>query len=1241
MPIFTPLPDHTRPADALRQAITAATRIAEPEAVGRLLPAATLPAAQAAQVAAHAQKLVEQLRAQPASAGRQGLVQGLLQEFSLSSQEGVALMCLAEALLRIPDAATRDALIRDKLRGGDWQAHLGKSPSLFVNAAAWGLVMTGKLVDTHSESGLLSALKRMTAKGGEPLVRKGVHIAMRLMGEQFVMGETIEEALKRARELQAKGFRYSYDMLGEAALTADDAQRYMQSYVDAIDAIGKASNGSGIYEGPGISIKLSALHPRYSRAQTQRVMTELLPRVLQLCELARSYQIGINIDAEEADRLELSLDLLEQLAHAPSLAGWNGLGFVIQAYQKRCRYVIDYLVDLARRSDRRLMVRLVKGAYWDSEIKRAQIDGLSDYPVYTRKHHTDVAYIACARKLLAAPDAIYPQFATHNAQTVATIEALASTEAYSTGRYEFQCLHGMGEPLYRHVVEAEDRAARRPCRIYAPVGTHETLLAYLVRRLLENGANSSFVHRIADPNWPISDLIAAPADQTLTEGQNGSKIIGLPHPRIALPGDLLGEQRKNSDGLDLSDEHVLNGLAQSLNATQPAASTSTTNAITNPADHQQILGHVPDASAAQIAQALDAAAQAQSGWNATPVAQRAAALDAAADAYQARMQPLMSLLMREAGKTAANAVSEVREAIDFLRYYAAQMRRQDAAGLLAAGVGPVVCISPWNFPLAIFTGQVAAALAAGNVVLAKPAEQTPLIAIEAVRLLHAAGIPAAVLQLLPGQGETVGTPLVADARVAGVLFTGSTEVARILNRQTAQRLRPDGEPVALVAETGGQNAMIVDSSALVEQAVLDIVSSAFDSAGQRCSALRLLCVQGDCAERVITMLRGAMQELRCGNPAELATDVGPVIDAEAKAGIENHIAKLKAQGLRVHQSPISAELAAQGHFVPPTLIELNNLQSLQREVFGPVLHVLRYQRRALPQLLDGINALGYGLTMGLHTRIDETLEQVSQAAHVGNLYVNRNMVGAVVGVQPFGGEGLSGTGPKAGGPLYLPRLQQAAASPQQLLASVLEQSGSAQASDLPSSAEQSLQQLADWATAQDDTALLNICRSLLAQLPELQAARLLPGPTGERNLYTLAGKPGALCLSQSKAMLLQQLAALLASGSKAFWVNTPVSTHLFASLSAELRGHVTLLPAEQTLADMAQHTAIDTALLECDDAQFLQWAQALAQRPGTIVLPVRCHADQPVRIERLWHERALSHNTAAAGGNAALMTLTP
>ncbi|KAF1019285.1 MAG: Bifunctional protein PutA [Paracidovorax wautersii] len=815
------------------------------------------------------------LRARKASGGKAGLVQGLLQEFSLSSQEGIALMCLAEALLRIPDSATRDALIRDKISRGNWQSHLGQSPSLFVNAAAWGLMLTGKLVATHSERGMASALGRLLARGGEPLVRKGVDMAMRMMGEQFVTGETMAEALAHAQSLEAQGFRYSYDMLGEAAMTAADAQRYWHDYEQAIHAIGRASNGRGVYDGPGISIKLSALHPRYSRAQAERVMAELYPRVFELARLACQYDIGLNIDAEESDRLELSLDLLEKLCFEPALQGWKGIGFVIQAYQKRCPYVIDHVIDLARRSSHRLMIRLVKGAYWDSEIKRAQEAGLADYPVYTRKPYTDLAYIACARQLLAAPDAVYPQFATHNAQTLATVYELADPQRYQPGQYEFQCLHGMGEPLYEQVVGpvAEGKLGR-PCRIYAPVGTHETLLAYLVRRLLENGANTSFVNQIADADIDLATLVQSPIDQVEAMATREGR-PGLPHPGIALPPRLYGDARRNSAGLDLANDQVLQQLADTLQATagepQHAAPLIASDLLTagearpviNPARHDDVVGSVREASREEVDAALQAAHDHAPQWAAVPPAERAAALQRAADALEAQLQPLMGVLVREAGKTYANAIAEVREAVDFLRYYAAQVQdRFDNA--THRPLGPVVCISPWNFPLAIFTGQVAAALAAGNTVLAKPAEQTPLIAQRAVQLLHAAGIPRAALQLLPGRGETVGAQLTGDARVHGVMFTGSTEVARLLQTTLAQRLLPDGQPVPLIAETGGQNAMVVDTSALAEQVTADVLNSAFDSAGQRCSALRVLCVQEEAADRLLAMLQGAMAELRLG-----------------------------------------------------------------------------------------------------------------------------------------------------------------------------------------------------------------------------------------------------------------------------------------------------------------------------------------------------------------------------------------
>ena len=1226
----------------LRDAITAAYRPPEPEAVAALLRQADMPAADKDEIHALARRIAQTLRDRKAASGRAGIVQGLLQEFALSSQEGVAMMCLAEALLRIPDAATRDALIRDKISAGNWRMHLGQSPSLFVNAAAWGLLITGKLVSTHSEAGLSSALGRLIGKGGEPMIRKGVDMAMRMMGEQFVTGETIGQALANARKLEAQGFRYSYDMLGEAALTAGDAKRYLAAYERAIHEIGKASNGRGIYEGPGISIKLSALHPRYSRAQYERVMDELYPVLLRLTGLARRYDIGLNIDAEEADRLELSLDLLERLCHEPSLAGWNGIGFVIQAYQKRCPCVVDYLIDLARRSGHRLMIRLVKGAYWDSEIKRAQIDGLEDYPVYTRKSHTDLSFIACARKLLGAPEAVFPQFATHNAQTLAAIYRLAGQNYYA-GQYEFQCLHGMGEALYEQVVgPVADGKLARPCRIYAPVGTHETLLAYLVRRLLENGANTSFVNRIADNTVPIDELVGDPA-QVVAQVAVREGATGLPHPAIPLPGRLYGNERVNSRGLDLSDEFRLAKLsrslaenartewaAQPLIAGQASGERQPAQAVLNPADHRDTVGQVREANEAEVLLALDAAAAAAPGWAATPAAERAAALLRAADQLEGDMDRLIGLLMREAGKNCANAVSEVREAVDFLRYYAAEVRDAfDNATHLP--LGPVVCISPWNFPLAIFTGQVAAALAAGNTVLAKPAEQTPLVAAQAVRALWHAGVPRGVLQLLPGRGETVGAMLVGDGRVNGVMFTGSTEVARLLQRQLAGRVDGHGRAIPLIAETGGQNAMIVDSSALVEQAVGDIIASAFDSAGQRCSALRVLCVQEDAADRVIDMLRHAMDEYRMGNPGHLNVDVGPVIDAEARANIEKHIEYMRANGRRVHRQAEVEGGHQQGTFVRPTLIELKSMADLQREVFGPVLHVIRYERRNLRALLEQINATGYGLTLGLHTRIDETIAEVVEHARVGNVYVNRNIVGAVVGVQPFGGEGLSGTGPKAGGPLYLLRLlsRRPDGAPR---AAIMREAHARQAADETAELTGPLAALRDWASAHGKAELANTCVLLRRSSPS-QLSRLLSGPTGERNVYSTFPRERVLCLAAQADDLLTQLAAVCAVGAAAVW---PAEAHgLFGLLPQAARARVNLVE------DWANPlTAFDAVLYHGDQAGLQAVSTTLAQRPGPIVgVTSLATGGRHIPLERLVIERALSVNTAAAGGNASLMTI--
>lgn len=1236
---FAPRPPDSHP---LRHAITAAYRRPEPQALAPLLDLARLPGSVSGDIQALALRLADTLRHRKSAGGRAGIVQGLLQEFALSSQEGVALMCLAEALLRIPDSATRDALIRDKIRSGDWEPHLGKSPSLFVNAATWGLLLTGKLVATHSERGLTSALRRLTAKGGEPLIRKGVDMAMRMMGEQFVTGETIEQALSNARAMEAQGFRYSYDMLGEAALTADDAARYLRSYVEAIHAIGKASAGRGVYEGPGISIKLSALHPRYSRAQYARVMDELYPKVLQLVELARQYEIGLNIDAEEADRLELSLDLLERLCRAPSLAGWNGIGFVIQAYQKRCPHVIDWVIDLARNTGHRLMIRLVKGAYWDSEIKRAQLDGLSDYPVYTRKAHTDVSYIACARKLLAATDMVYPQFATHNAQTLATIYQLAGP-SYQPGQYEFQCLHGMGEPLYEQVVGApSDGKLGRPCRIYAPVGTHETLLAYLVRRLLENGANTSFVNRVADTTLALESLVSDPV-ATVDAAAAAEGTTALPHPRIPLPKDLYGARRANSAGVDLSNESVLARLSNALAAERqqfwqaeplidgPVADAGTTLAVRNPADPTDVVGHVQEATEADVDCALQAACDAGPAWAAMAPGARAAALRRTAGLLEAGLPQLMSLLMREAGKTCANAVAEVREAVDFLRYYAVQTEGH-FDNETHRPLGPVVCISPWNFPLAIFMGQVAAALAAGNTVLAKPAEQTPLIAAEAVRLLHEAGVPKGAVQLLPGRGETVGARLVGDARVMGVMFTGSTEVARILQRSVAGRLDAQGRPIPLIAETGGQNAMIVDSSALVEQVVGDVVASAFDSAGQRCSALRVLCVQTDAADRVITMLKGAMAELTVGDPGLLAVDVGPVIDEEARAVIEQHVATLRAQGRAVFRPTVDAEVLARGTFVVPTLIELSSIGELKREVFGPVLHVVRYASDGLDTLLDQINATGYGLTQGLHTRIDETVERVVRRAHAGNVYVNRNMVGAVVGVQPFGGEGLSGTGPKAGGPLYLLRLLS-----QHPADAALAAIGSTAAAPPDAAAravlQAPLQALADWAPGAGHATLAAACTAF-ADAAVAGLACPLPGPTGERNQYTLAPRARTLCLADNDSDRLTQLAAVLAVGGSAVWPAADTSA-LHARLPASLQTRVALVNDWRSPG-----VALDAVLHQGSAEALAALCQQMAQRPGPIVgITTLVAGTTVVPLERLVIERALSVNTAAAGGNASLMTM--
>ncbi|MCJ8161789.1 trifunctional transcriptional regulator/proline dehydrogenase/L-glutamate gamma-semialdehyde dehydrogenase [Acinetobacter zhairhuonensis] len=1218
--------------------INTAWRRAESECVENLLEHSKISDELNTRIQDLAFNLAHTLRERKSSAGKAGIVQGLLQEFSLSSQEGIALMCLAEALLRIPDTATRDLLIRDKINQGNWKDHVGQSNLMFVNAAAWGLMLTGMLMDTPKQASLSSMLTGLIARSGRGIIRKAVDVAMRMMGEQFVTGETIKEALSNAERLEDKGFRYSYDMLGEAALTDHDAERYYDDYTNAIHAIGQASKDKDVYSGPGISIKLSALHPRYQRSQTERVHNELYTKVLELARLAKGYNIGLNIDAEESERLELSLELLERLCFEPELADWKGIGFVIQAYQKRCFYVVDYIVDLAKRSNKRLMIRLVKGAYWDSEIKKAQIEGMTDYPVFTRKVHTDLSYIACARKLLAAPEQIYPQFATHNAQTVATIYELADPAKYYVGQYEFQCLHGMGEPLYEQVVGPKsENKLDIPCRIYAPVGTHETLLAYLVRRLLENGANTSFVNRIADKSLKIQDLIENPRESILTSAKQ-EKAVGLKHPAIPLPQNLYGALRQNSSGVDLANDSELLSLdkkVQSLMSQQWAAESmgpglaeitaAAEVAVINPAVHSDKVGSVKEASAEHVNLALTNAANAQAAWVNTPKNERAACLNRAADIMESRIQELMVLLCRESGKTYANAIAEVREAVDFLRYYAAQCANL-ATNAQIESLGTVLCISPWNFPLAIFSGQISAALVAGNTVIAKPAEQTPLIASLAIQMLWEAGVPEAVVQLIPGRGETVGAQLSADPRIQGIMFTGSTEVAKILQKTVAKRLGTNGQPIPLIAETGGQNAMIVDSSALTEQVILDVVNSAYDSAGQRCSALRILCVQEDNAESVIRMLKGAMQQLNVGNPALLKTDIGPVIDLEAQTNIQNHIQKMRGKGYAVHQfmhnDSADASLT-QGTFIPPTLIELPNLNDLEREVFGPVLHVIRYPQGNVKAVVDQINAKGYGLTMGLHTRIDDTINTVISTSEVGNLYINRNIVGAVVGVQPFGGEGLSGTGPKAGGPLYLYRLMQECSAKQ--LSTPFATGKVLQAAPK----NEVYEQFSAWVKKQ-------FPQVKLPQVPALASGQVyeLNGPTGESNQYTIVARHCVLSLAEQEQDQLVQLNAIFAVGSKA----AVLADNVFALK------HMSTMPkvvAEQFKVIQSIATGdFDAILHHGTTTQVLELQNTIAQRPGAIVGITHLQpAEQEIPVERLVIERAISINTAAAGGNASLMTL--
>ncbi|ARU01932.1 bifunctional proline dehydrogenase/L-glutamate gamma-semialdehyde dehydrogenase PutA [Yoonia vestfoldensis] len=1140
----------------LRDAIDAAIYSDESAAVAGLVKTAALSDSDRARICDRAAGLVTQIR----NSADPGLMEVFLAEYGLSTDEGIALMCLAEALLRVPDADTMDDLIEDKIAPSDWGKHLGHSASSLVNASTWALMLTGRVLDDE-KPGITRHLRSAVKRLGEPVIRTAVARAMREMGRQFVLGETIQKAMKRADGMQAKGFTYSYDMLGEAARTEADAKHYHLAYSRAISAIADHCMHGSVAENPGISVKLSALHPRYEVAQQARVMDELVPRVRALALLAKSAGMGFNIDAEEADRLALSLDVIHAVLADPALAKWDGFGVVVQAYGQRAPLVIDQLYQMANDLDRKIMVRLVKGAYWDAEIKRAQVQGIDGFPVFTAKQHTDISYIANARKLLGLTDRIYPQFATHNAHTVAAVLDMAAQMGRGKDTFEFQRLHGMGETLHKIVLDAE----KTRCRIYAPVGAHEDLLAYLVRRLLENGANSSFVNQIVDESVPASVVAACPFDAA--------------GPRHDLPTGpaLFGPARINSKGWDLTHQPTLDAidkaraplrdatyLAGPLTSSEPKYPRrrhESSSPVLNPAQPDDIVGQVTPATPDDVADALAGAAV----WTADH-STRADVLRKAADALEADADTLFAILAREAGKTLPDAVAELREAVDFLRYYANEANAQ------RQGRGIWTCISPWNFPLAIFLGQISAALAAGNAVIAKPAEQTPLVAFRAVQILHDAGVPVSALQFLPG-GGAIGAALTADARINGVAFTGSTATALKIRASMAQHCAP-GTP--LIAETGGLNAMIVDSTALPEHAVRDIVNGAFRSAGQRCSALRCLYVQSDIADKLLTMLKGAMEELSVGNPWHLSTDLGPVIDAAAHKTIADHISQAASDGRILHQ--INAP--AQGHFIAPTMIRVQGIAEMTREIFGPVLHVATFAARDLDRVIADINATGYGLTFGLHTRIDDRVQTIVERIEAGNIYVNRDQIGAVVGSQPFGGEGLSGTGPKAGGPHYLPRF--AAADPAQATGS--------------------------WDHAADLDALQK--RLATAPLPASPPASDLPGPTGESNRHGLHPRGAILCMGPGPEAAGAQVAAIAALG----------GVGISADGDLPPKALTTLAPLSGVIwwGDAETGRALETAL---------------AAREGKIIALITGQPDSA----HACHERHVCIDTTAAGGNAALL----
>jgi len=1209
--------------DQLRLALRQAYLAKESISIRQLAETADLSLQDRQAIADEAAGLVRQVR----GGSTPTLMENFLAEYGLSTREGVALMCLAEALLRVPDFETIEALIEDKISPADWSRHLGQSSSPLVNASTWALMLTGRVLARNEDEGLINTLQGVIRQLGEPVVRTAVGEAMKELGRQFVLGRSIEEASKRGAQMESQGYTYSYDMLGEAARTEADARTYHLSYSKAIAALAPQCTDPNIRHNPGISVKLSALHPRYEFAKQERVMKELTSRTLSLALLAKSAGMGFNIDAEEADRLDLSLDVIEAVLSDDSLAGWDGFGVVVQAYGPRAPYVLDWLYDLTQRLDRRIMIRLVKGAYWDTEIKRAHVLGLDGFPVFTRKVNSDIAYIACARKLFDMTDRIYPQFATHNAHTVASVLHMAKGERES---FEFQRLHGMGEALHDAVLKQHGAH----CRIYAPVGAHQDLLAYLVRRLLENGSNSSFVNRIVDENVTPEEIARDPFLALETQDATNA------NPNIPKPAEIYGEERVNARGWDLTEPLTVGTLAHAMTAFRnrswqagpmietPSGSSQNRN-ITNPAHPEEIVGQVCEATPEDVENALASATQAYEEWSAKPARERADCLRRVADLYEDNAAEFFALATREAGKTLADGVAEIREAVDFLRYYAKEAEKLEAQEAGHA-CGVIVCISPWNFPLAIFTGQIAAALATGNAVIAKPAEQTPLIAARAIEMMRESGIPKAIIQLLPGDGPTVGAPLVSDPRVSGVCFTGSTETAQLINRTMAENLSPDAP---LIAETGGLNAMIVDSTALPEQAIVDILASSFQSAGQRCSALRILYVQKDIEEKVLEMLSGAMDELSLGDPWNLSTDVGPVIDDEARASIESYIKAAEQDGrlLKRLQAPET------GIFVAPAVLRVSGIADLEREIFGPVLHVATFEADQLDTIMDDINAQGYGLTFGLHTRVDKRVQKIIDMAHVGNLYVNRNQIGAVVGSQPFGGEGLSGTGPKAGGPHYLHRFLKAdmpeLAAPQQpgnpidtteLLAAI-----SRLSIDKWSKQDNRGDRLAKALSEQG----LNpdIERALKAADRINMDPCDLPGPTGESNRLSLHARGIILCLGPTEKQALSQAVQALTLGN-AVLIACPGGEQLAKQL--QLSGAPVIGMSGIVEASFLESVSGIAAVASMTDKTALKEQRcALARRAGEII-PLISEDIAPLRYI---HERSLCIDTTAAGGNASLL----